>query len=131
MNETIIDTFGVISVIFYVISLLPQIFKMISTRMVDDISITFLLICTTGEIFYVLFCVYKDVGPIVWGGYFSLAFHTLMTVLWFCFKNNRVAQNTITDQQTITHNSTQNTTHSTTQSIHNPEVEIVTIENII
>ena len=128
MNETIIDTFGVISVIFYVISLLPQIFKMISTRMVDDISITFLLICTTGEIFYVLFCVYKDVGPIVWGGYFSLAFHTLMTVLWFCFKNNRVAaQNRITDQQTITHNSTQNTT----QSIHNPEVEIVTIENII
>ena len=128
MNETIIDTFGVISVIFYVVSLLPQIFKMISTRMVDDISITFLLICTIGEIFYVLFCVYKDVGPIVWGGYFSLAFHTLMTVLWFCFKNNRVAaQNTITDQQTITHNSTQNTT----QSIHNPEVEIVTIENII
>ena len=128
MNETIIDTFGVISVIFYVVSLLPQIFKMISTRMVDDISITFLLICTIGEIFYVLFCVYKDVGPIVWGGYFSLAFHTLMTVLWFCFKNNRVAaQNRITDQQTITHNSTQNTT----QSIHNPEVEIVTIENII
>lgn len=128
MNETIIDTFGVISVIFYVVSLLPQIFKMISTRMVDDISITFLLICTTGEIFYVLFCVYKDVGPIVWGGYFSLAFHALMTILWFCFKNNRVAaQNRITDQQTITHNSTQNTT----QSIHNPEVEIVTIENII
>ena len=128
MNETIIDTFGVISVIFYVVSLLPQIFKMISTRMVDDISITFLLICTIGEIFYVLFCVYKDVGPIVWGGYFSLAFHTLMTVLWFCFKNNRVAaQNRITDQQTITHNTTQNTR----QSIHNPEVEIVTIENII
>ena len=123
MNETIIDTFGVISVIFYVVSLLPQIFKMISTRMVDDISITFLLICTIGEIFYVLFCIYKDVGPIIWGGYFSLAFHAVMTILWFCFRNNRLAQNRITDQQTITQN--------TTQSIHNPEVEIVTIENII
>ena len=86
MNDAIINFFGISSVIFYVISLLPQIVKMIFTKSVEDVSITFLLVCTTGEVFYVLYCIYKDVGPIAWGGYFSLAFHLIMTLLWFYYK---------------------------------------------
>ena len=86
MNDAIINFFGISSVIFYVISLLPQIVKMIYTKSVEDVSITFLLIYTTGEVFYVLYCIYKDVGPIAWGGYFSLAFHLIMTILWFYYK---------------------------------------------
>ena len=61
MNDAIINFFGISSVIFYVISLLPQIVKMVYTKSVEDVSITFLLICTTGEVFYVLYCIYKDV----------------------------------------------------------------------
>ena len=82
MNDAIINFFGISSVIFYVISLLPQIVKMIYTKSVEDVSITFLLVCTTGEVF-INYCIYKDVGPI----WYIINIYLIMTI-WFYYKKS-------------------------------------------
>ena len=86
MNEFTINLFGILSNIFYTSSLLPQIYKILKTKKVDDISLLFLTTCIIGEIFYVLYGSYRDIGNVIYAAYISLFFHSVVSVLCLYYR---------------------------------------------
>lgn len=86
MNDIIIDLFGILSNIFYTASVLPQIFKVLKTKSVEDISLLFLITCMIGEAFYILYGNYKDIGNIIFSAYISIVLHFFLVILWFSYK---------------------------------------------
>lgn len=81
MNEFTIDLFGILSNIFYTSSLLPQIYKILKTKKVNDISILFLAICLIGEIFYVLYGSFRDIGNVIYAAYISIFFSFYCSII--------------------------------------------------
>ena len=86
MNEFTIDLFGILSNIFYTSSLLPQIYKILKTKKVNDISILFLAICLIGEIFYVLYGSFRDIGNVIYAAYISIFFHSIVALLCLYYR---------------------------------------------
>ena len=86
MNEFTIDLFGILSNIFYTSSLLPQIYKILKTKKVNDISILFLAICLIGEIFYVLYGSFRDIGNVIYAAYISIFFHSVVAFLCLYYR---------------------------------------------
>ena len=75
MEEFYINMFGILSNIFYIFSsLLPQIYKILKTKKVEDISLLFLAVCVLGEIFYVVYGSYRDIGNVIYAAYISIFF---------------------------------------------------------
>ena len=90
MNEFTIDLFGILSNIFYTASVLPQIFKVLKTKSVEDISLLFLITCMIGEAFYILYGNYKDIGNIIFSAYISIVLHFFLVILWFSYKKKQI-----------------------------------------
>lgn len=86
MKEFYVDMFGILSNIFYTSALLPQIYKICKTKKVEDISILFLFVCILGEIFYVVYGSYRDIGNVIYAAYISIFFHSLVGFLCFYYK---------------------------------------------
>ena len=86
MNEFTIDLFGILSNIFYTVSVLPQIYKVLKTKSVEDISLLFLITCMIGEAFYIVYGNYKDIGNIIFSAYISIVLHFFLAILWFSYK---------------------------------------------
>lgn len=86
MQEFYINMFGILSNIFYTSALLPQIYKILKTKKVEDISLLFLFVCILGEIFYVLYGTYRDIGNVIYAAYISIFFHSLVGFLCYYYK---------------------------------------------
>ena len=97
MNDIYIELFGILSNIFYTSSLLPQIYKILNTKKVDDISLLFLIICMLGEIFYILYGNYRDIGNIIFSAYISLVLHAIISFLYLYYRKKPLAIQNIQD----------------------------------
>lgn len=93
MEEFYINMFGILSNIFYTSSLLPQIYKILKTKKVEDISLLFLAVCVLGEIFYVVYGIYRDIGNVIYAAYISIFFHSLVAFLCCYYKKPKLLTN--------------------------------------
>ena len=86
MEEYYINILGILSNIFYTSSLLPQIYKILKRKKVADISILFLIVCILGEIFYILYGTYRDIGNVIYAAYISVFFHSVVGFLCLYYR---------------------------------------------
>ena len=93
MKEEYIEMFGIISNICFTSSLLPQIIKILKTKKTEDISIVFLGICIMGEVFFILYDSYRDIGTVVYSAYASLVLYNIILFLCFYYKKKRLTIN--------------------------------------
>lgn len=93
MKEEYIEMFGIISNICFTSSLLPQIVKILKTKKTEDISIVFLGICIMGEVFFILYDAYRDIGTVVYSAYASLVLYNVILFLCFYYKKKRLTIN--------------------------------------
>ena len=100
MEEFYINMFGILSNIFYTSSLLPQIYKILKTKKVEDISLLFLAVCVLGEIF-MLYMVVTDIGNVIYAAYISYIFHSLVAFLCCYYKKPRLLTNQSNNTSTI------------------------------
>lgn len=87
----LVDVLGTVAGILTSIAMLPQLFKVLKEKKVENLSVIMLVVLIVGVALWVVYGVLKKEWPIILSNAFSVLVNSVLLVCYFLFKKNKTS----------------------------------------
>ena len=91
MLMELVDILGTIAGILTSVAMLPQLFKVLKEKSVENLSVVMLLVLISGVTLWVVYGILKKEWPIILSNAFSVVINTILVICHFLFKKNKAS----------------------------------------